>query len=314
MDISHKSYASRPWMNKYGAAGTNIQLDGCNEGLKGGFAGGIAGGIAAWVAYPSECIKTIMQLDETRGTKRFKGTIDCLEKTVKERGVLGLYRGFNIVLYGTVPKTGVRFGTFETLKRSSLDVEGELSNTNRFLCGFLAGIAEAIFVVIPVETIKTKLIFDHKKDPKKGLFSIVRSIIYNEGFRGIYRGASSTIVRQASNNSIRFFIMDYLNEAYRAGDPNTRIPFLATGAFGVIAAFASVYGNAPVDLLKTRMQMRNTNLKEYNSTWECAVDVWKQEGIKGFYKGSAARFFRSCVEVPLTFIFYDAIMEVLAPL
>jgi hypothetical protein len=33
------------------------------------------------------------------------------------------------------------------------------------------------------------------------------------------------------------------------------VPILITGAFGVIAGAASVFGNTPVDVVKTRMQV-----------------------------------------------------------
>ncbi len=44
---------------------------------------------------------------------------DFLQTTiVKERGPLGLYRGFTSLLIGTVPKTAVRFTAFGAIKQS----------------------------------------------------------------------------------------------------------------------------------------------------------------------------------------------------
>lgn len=43
-------------------------------------------------------------------------------------------------------------------------------------------------------------------------------------------------------------------------NPNKAINPLVTGAFGAIAGAASVFGNTPLDVIKTRMQVNNVFL------------------------------------------------------
>lgn len=43
---------------------------------------------------------------------------------------------------------------------------------------------------------------------------------------------------------------------YTGKDAKAPVPILVTGLFGVIAGAASVFGNTPVDVVKTRMQVR----------------------------------------------------------
>lgn len=53
-----------------------------------------------------------MQLDEKGslgGTKQYNGIIDCVKKTVKNHGFFGLYRGLSVLLYGSIPKSAVRY-------------------------------------------------------------------------------------------------------------------------------------------------------------------------------------------------------------
>ena len=72
--------------------------------------GGITGGIEICITFPTEYVKTQLQLDEKVGaTKRYKGIIDCVKQTVKQHGVLGLYRGLSVLLYGSIPKSAVRW-------------------------------------------------------------------------------------------------------------------------------------------------------------------------------------------------------------
>ena len=79
--------------------------------LKGIIAGGITGGIEICITYPTEYVKTQLQLDEKLG--KYKGIADCAKQTVKERGIRGLYRGLSVLVYGSIPKSAVRFGSFE---------------------------------------------------------------------------------------------------------------------------------------------------------------------------------------------------------
>lgn len=70
--------------------------------------GGITGGIEICITFPTEYVKTQLQLDEKGGSKRYTGITDCVKKTVSSHGVLGLYRGLSVLLYGSIPKSAVR--------------------------------------------------------------------------------------------------------------------------------------------------------------------------------------------------------------
>ena len=91
----------------------------------------------------------------------------------------------------------------------------------------------------------------------KGLHCIVLSSLPCSliGFHGIYQGVVPTILKQGSNQAIRFFVMESLKHWYRGGDPNKKIPTIIVGGFGAFAGACSVYGNTPIDVVKTRLQV-----------------------------------------------------------
>ena len=161
--------------------------------------GGITGGIEICITYPTEYVKTQLQLDEKVG--KYKGIWDCGKQTVKEKGPFGLYRGLSVLVVGSIPKSAVRFGAFEQFKNLKMDEKGNLKPVDRMLCGLGAGVCEAILAVTPMETIKVKFINDQRSaNPKyKGLFHGVRSIVAEQGLMGCYQGLSATIMKQGSN-------------------------------------------------------------------------------------------------------------------
>ena len=63
------------------------------------------------------------------------------------------------------------------------------------------------------------------------------------------------MLKQGSNQAIRFLVVESLKDWYRGGDPTKRIEKPIVGIFGAIAGAASVFGNTPVDVVKTRMQV-----------------------------------------------------------
>ncbi|XP_033088872.1 tricarboxylate transport protein, mitochondrial isoform X2 [Trachypithecus francoisi] len=274
-------------------------------------AGGLAGGIEICITFPTEYVKTQLQLDERSHPPRYRGIGDCVRQTVRSHGVLGLYRGLSSLLYGSIPKAAVRFGMFEFLSNHMRDAQGRLDSTRGLLCGLGAGVAEAVVVVCPMETIKVKFIHDQTSpNPKyRGFFHGVREIVREQGLKGTYQGLTATVLKQGSNQAIRFFVMTSLRNWYRGDNPNKPMNPLITGVFGAIAGAASVFGNTPLDVIKTRMQ--GLEAHKYRNTWDCGLQILRKEGLKAFYKGTVPRLGRVCLDVAIVFIIYDEVVKLL---
>ncbi|XP_039580415.1 tricarboxylate transport protein, mitochondrial isoform X2 [Passer montanus] len=273
--------------------------------------GGLAGGIEICITFPTEYVKTQLQLDEKANPPRYKGIGDCVKQTVRDHGIRGLYRGLSSLLYGSIPKAAVRFGMFEFLSNQMRDEQGRLDSTRGLICGLGAGVAEAVAVVCPMETVKVKFIHDQTSpNPKyRGFFHGVREIVREQGLRGTYQGLTATVLKQGSNQAIRFFVMTSLRNWYKGDNPNKVMNPFVTGVFGALAGAASVFGNTPLDVVKTRMQ--GLEAHKYKNTWDCAYQIMKHEGPLAFYKGTVPRLGRVCLDVAIVFIIYDEVVKFL---
>lgn len=234
-----------------------------------------------------------------------------MRQTVRSHGVLGLYRGLSSLLYGSIPKAAVRFGMFEFLSNHMRDAQGRLDSRRGLLCGLGAGVAEAVVVVCPMETVKVKFIHDQtSSNPKyRGFFHGVREIVREQGLKGTYQGLTATVLKQGSNQAIRFFVMTSLRNWYQGDNPNKPMNPLITGVFGAVAGAASVFGNTPLDVIKTRMQ--GLEAHKYRNTLDCGVQILKNEGPKAFYKGTVPRLGRVCLDVAIVFVIYDEVVKLL---
>lgn len=95
-----------------------------------------------------------------------------------------------------------------------------------------------------METVKVKFINDQRSaNPKfRGFAHGVGMIVKQEGLSGVYKGVTATIMKQGSNQAIRFYVMETLREWYKGGDKNKDCPKLLVGLFGAVAGAASVFG------------------------------------------------------------------------
>merc|ERR1712096_352695 len=101
----------------------------------------LAGGIEICITFPTEYVKTQLQLAEKQVPPKYTGVTDCVKKTVASHGVRGLYRGLSSLVYGSIPKSAIRFGTFEYLANQTRASTGEkkLTTGQGLLCGLGAG-------------------------------------------------------------------------------------------------------------------------------------------------------------------------------
>jgi hypothetical protein len=75
------------------------------------------------------------------------------------------------------------------------------------------------------------------------------------GIRGTYQGLTATVLKQGTNQMIRFFVFTTMKSWVQGDDPNKDIGSIWTFCIGGIAGAASVFGNTPIDVVKTRMQV-----------------------------------------------------------
>jgi len=263
-------------------------------------AGCIAGGIEATAVWPMEFIKTQLQL-APKGSLPYNGMISGLSHTVRSTGFLSLYRGLAPTLVGSMPKAGIRFGLNAILKDNLRDKDGKLTIAKNFFAGLGAGVAEALLIVAPVETVKTRCI-----ETNTPFIKGFKHIIKTEGVGGIYQGAAATAMKQGSNQGLRFMWFNEYKRIITNDGEKPMTPLL--GLFGGMSAGCfSTLGNNPFDVVKTRMQ--GTQASQYSSTLDCFKQILSKEGIAGFYAGIVPRLGRVVPGQGIIFMSFETIQS-----
>lgn len=282
-------------------------------------AGSIAGAIEASITYPFEFAKTRLQLADKASTGS-KNPLVLIYNTAKIQGVSSIYVGCPAFIVGNTAKAGIRFLGFDTIKNMLRDpVTGELSGTRGVIAGLGAGLLESVIAVTPFEAIKTALIDDKQSaTPKyqnngRGAIRNYSALLSDQGFVGLYRGVLPVSMRQAANqavrlgcyNKIKTMVQDYYNV------PKDKP--LSSGMTFVVGAFSgivTVYTTMPIDTVKTRMQ--SLDASKYTSTVNCFVKIFKEEGVKTFWKGATPRLGRLILSGGIVFTIYEKVLTMLA--
>ena len=201
--------------------------------------------------------------------KNAMGAVNVMKESYRNGGFFGLYKGYSALLMFSVPKNYVRFGTYTYVQENILTEKRPLNN---FMCGLAAGCAEAIFVVTPQETIKTKLIHDKlSPSPKyRNVFHGIYSIASENGVGGLYKGVVATILKQSTNQGVRFVVFEDTKKVLTNYIPYKVVVDFMSGAF---AGFCSTMFNNPVDVVKTKMQGLESG--QYKGFADCFATIYR---------------------------------------
>lgn len=81
------------------------------------FMGGISGAVSWVFIYPSDVVKSRMQVEGNMD----RGVVDCVRGVLKQDGIKGFYRGFHMSLLRAVPLHAGVFMGYEMMNRVRLD-------------------------------------------------------------------------------------------------------------------------------------------------------------------------------------------------
>ncbi len=171
-------------------------------------AGGCAGMAATACTYPLDFARGRIsgKLAPADGMqkKEYHGIVRTCVLTVKDEGILALYKGITPTLLGAMPYEGIKFGTVGVLER--LFPSDEVSPTRKMIFGGAGGVMAGI-LTYPNDTVRRLLQLQGSRGTNtqyKGYFDCVRKTYQEHGIKRFYAGVTINIVRMAPNAAVQF--------------------------------------------------------------------------------------------------------------
>ncbi|KAJ2157791.1 mitochondrial aspartate-glutamate transporter agc1 [Coemansia sp. RSA 552] len=278
--------------------------------------GAVAGGIGAAVVYPIDLVKTRMQNQRAAvvGEMMYKNSIDCFRKVIRNEGILGLYRGLGPQLIGVAPEKAIKLTVNDFVRARLTDKKtGEIPLASEILAGAMAGGSQVVFTN-PLEIVKIRLQIQGemlKETTGSAAKAISRSgaltIIKELGLVGLYKGASACLLRDVPFSAIYFSCYSHLKkDMFHEGE--RQLGMLDLLLAGAIAGMPAAYLTTPADVIKTRLQVvARKGETVYTGLLDATRKIYQEEGVKAFFKGGAARVFRSSPQFGATLMCYELI-------
>ena len=162
--------------------------------------------------------------------------------------------------------------------------------SHAFVSGGVGGIC-AIAVGYPFDTIKVRMQTQGAKQVYTGTFDCFKKIIAREGYTGLYRGISGPISSAAPIFALGFMGFS-IGKRILAGD-NGHLSMTQIAKAGMMAGISSSLIMAPVERVKCLIQtQQNNGIQKYRGTLDCALQMYKQGGLRNLYKGTVATLAR----------------------
>jgi solute carrier family 25 carnitine/acylcarnitine transporter 20/29 len=158
---------------------------------------------------PGERIKCLLQVQaaNTGAVAKYAGPVDCAKQLYREGGIRSVYKGTAATLLRDVPASGMYFMTYEWLQRV-LTPEGksrsDLSVGRTLFAGGMAGIFNWM-VAIPADVLKSRLQTAPEGTYPKGIRSVFKQLMKEEGIFALYKGATPVFLRAFPANAACFF-------------------------------------------------------------------------------------------------------------
>lgn len=187
------------------------------------------------------------------------------------------------------------------------------------LCGAASGAFTSLFLT-PIELIKCKVQVPLETPgmvtARPGMLQLITSVYRHQGVFGFWRGQMGTFIRETGGSAAWFGSYEGTSLFFRKmrderADATLPLPIYQRLIAGATAGMSYNFIFYPADTVKSRMQTedvtRITGGKQ--SFWTVTKALWRQQGLKGMYRGCGITVARSAPSSALIFTVHDILMR-----
>jgi len=177
------------------------------------------------------------------------------------------------------------------------------------MCGGFAGLSNSVLSV-PVEHIRIRL--QSNPNATNGPLPLMKEIMKTYGIRGIYKGYLATLCREIPSYAAYFSAYEYVLRSFvPEGGTVNDVPgwkLLMAGAAGGYGCWLASY---PQDVIKSCIQADSLDPTKarYRGIAHCASVIWREQGVRGFFRGFVPCMLRAFPANAGTFFTYELMMR-----
>ncbi|XP_061074131.1 mitochondrial ornithine transporter 1-like [Conger conger] len=276
-------------------------------------AGALGGTACVFSGLPFDTAKVKMQTFPTM----YRGFLHCFVSIYRQVGLRGLYQGTTPALLTNIAENSVIFMSYGFCQSvvgrvCGLDGEAALSDVQKACAGSLASIFSSV-VDCPTELVKCRLQTMHEMEATgkvaKGqntMWSVVRTVMQNNGPLGFYQGLTATIVREVPGYFCFFGGYELSRTTFARSMGRDKedigvVPVMFSGGFGGACLWLVVN---PIDCVKSRIQVHSLTGRQQGLV-KTFMGIVRTEGFAALYSGLTPTMIRTFPANGALFLTYE---------
>ena len=291
---------------------------------------------------PNQLLCDTMKYSRNHTIPIYKNSINVVTSIFKYEGIGAFYKGLTPNLIGNVSAWGLYFMLYNHMKsfityyRYNNNINTQLKSIDHLAAASLTGCTIQL-ITNPIWLIKTRMFLDttpqyqptsttlngtkiHANYQYRSFIDSLRYIVSNEGIRGLYKGMLPGLLG-VSHGAVQFMAYEqcklYVDRIHR-NNRNTHIhqnsvftlyytPFETMCMAAASKTFAAII-TYPYQVIRSRLQ---DSRSIYTSASHCVIQTYKQEGIRGFYRGLTVNVVKVTPQAITVFVVYESIQSYL---
>ena len=227
--------------------------------------------------------------------------------------ISALYRGLTPNLVGSASSWASFFFFKSRIERLLCSWRGREKPTasDYFLSPALAGAATTV-LTNPIWVIKTRMLSSDRGSAGAypSMTAGLRTILRAEGIRGFYRGLGVSLIG-VSHGAVQFAVYEPAKRMYAATlplGPNGEATPIPTEATVLLSSASKLIAGAvtyPYQVLRSRLQNYQADERFGRGFRGVVRKTWREEGVRGFYRGLVPGVIRVMPATWVTFLVYE---------
>nr|XP_033782906.1 solute carrier family 25 member 48 isoform X2 [Geotrypetes seraphini]XP_033782907.1 solute carrier family 25 member 48 isoform X2 [Geotrypetes seraphini] len=244
----------------------------------------------------------------------------------RNESVAGFYKGMSFPLASIAVYNSVVFGVFSNTQRfisehrygnanhaPALSDLAVASMATGFISVGLGGPVDLVKIRLQMQTqsqLAENITIGHRpvgfseQPTYRGPVHCLSSILQQEGFSGIYRGANAMLLRDVPGYCVYFIPYIFLCQ-WSIPDGHTTANAYSVWMAGGIAGAISWGTATPMDVVKSRLQADGVHFKKYKGVADCICQSYQNEGLKVFFRGLTVNAVRGFPSSAAMFLAYE---------
>ncbi|XP_076062674.1 solute carrier family 25 member 35-like [Oratosquilla oratoria] len=273
---------------------------------------------------PFDVLKTRMQLQgelKSRGQYAvfYKNIPHAAVSIAKAEGLRSLQKGLLPALGYQFIMNGTRFGLYKRILDSGIISHADGSVTTvgcvaaGATCGMIAGFTGSPFYLVKtqLQSQASSSIAVGYQHEHRGVISAFSTIIRQEGVVGLWRGATTSLPRVGTGSAAQLFSFSKSKDWLHSLEVVERDSWQSTLVGAMLSGIVIVSCMCPFDVIATRLYNQGVDKHGkgvlYSGIVDCTLKMLKTEGVRGFYKGWSAIYFRIGPHSFLNLVFWDSL-------